>query len=50
MNELSIVAIMTVIGFLWATMCYAVGFKEGERIGFRKGRELSRRISEKVWE
>jgi len=48
MNELSIVIFMTIACILWAAVSYSVGFKEGERVGFRKGRAVSRHISNKV--
>jgi hypothetical protein len=46
MNELSIVVIMTIAGALWAIMAYSVGFKEGHRQGFTRGRAVSRHISQ----
>ena len=42
MNEASIVIMMLVAGALWAVMSYSVGFKEGERQGFTRGRAISR--------
>ena len=41
MNEISIVIAMTLAGGLWAVMAYSVGYKEGERIGFRRGKAMS---------
>jgi hypothetical protein len=45
MNELSIVVFMTVAGILWAAISYSVGYKEGQREGFTRGRAISRHIS-----
>ena len=45
MNELSIVIFMVIAGALWAVMAYSVGFKEGQRVGFSRGRAVSRHIS-----
>jgi len=47
MNELSIVVIMTITAVLWAAITYSVGYKEGERNGFTRGRAVSRHISAK---
>lgn len=45
MNELSIVVVMTLAAILWSAVSYSVGYKEGERIGFTRGRAVSRHIS-----
>jgi hypothetical protein len=45
MNELSIVIFMVIAGALWAVMAYSVGYKEGQRVGFTRGRAVSRHIS-----
>ena len=45
MNEISIVVFMVIAGFLWAVMAYSVGFKEGQRQGYTRGRAVSRHIS-----
>jgi hypothetical protein len=42
MNELSIVIFMVIAGALWALMSYSVGFKEGQRQGYSKGRAVAR--------
>ena len=42
MNELSIVIFMVIAGALWAVMAYSVGFKEGQRQGYSKGRAVAR--------
>ena len=42
MNEASIVILMIIAGALWAVMSYSVGFKEGERQGFTRGRAIAR--------
>jgi hypothetical protein len=45
MNELSIVIFMVIAGAFWAVMSYAVGFKEGQRQGYTRGRAVSRHIA-----
>jgi len=45
MNELSIVVTMTIAAILWSAVSYSVGYKEGERIGFTRGRAVSRHIA-----
>ena len=45
MNELSIVVVMTLAAVLWSAVSYSVGYKEGERIGFTRGRAVSRHIA-----
>jgi hypothetical protein len=42
MNELSIVIFMIIAGSFWALMSYAVGFKEGQRQGYTRGRAIAR--------
>jgi hypothetical protein len=46
MNEASIVIAMVIAGALWAVMSYSVGFKEGQRQGYTRGRAVSRHISQ----
>ena len=41
MNEILIVIFMIIAGALWAVMAYSVGYKEGERMGFRRGKAMS---------
>jgi hypothetical protein len=48
MNEATIVIAMVIAGALWAVMAYSVGFKEGERQGYSRGRAISRHASSKV--
>jgi hypothetical protein len=48
MNELSIVIFMLVAGILWSAMSYSVGFKEGQREGFKRGRAVSRHAAKDV--
>jgi hypothetical protein len=33
---------MGIAGFLWAVAAYSVGFKEGQRQGYARGRSVSR--------
>jgi hypothetical protein len=42
MNELSIVIFMGIGAILWSLMSYSVGYKEGQREGFKRGRAVSR--------
>jgi len=42
MNEISIVIACLIAGALWAVMAYSVGFKEGERQGYTRGRAVGR--------
>ena len=42
MNEISIVIMCVIAGALWAVMAYSVGFKEGERQGYTRGRAVAR--------
>jgi hypothetical protein len=42
MNELSIVVIMFVSMVLISAITYSVGFKEGNREGYTRGRAISR--------
>jgi hypothetical protein len=46
MNELSIVIFMVIAGAFWAIMAYSVGFREGQRQGYTRGRAVSRHISQ----
>jgi hypothetical protein len=48
MNEATIVIAMVIAGALWAVMAYSVGFKEGERQGYSRGRAISRHASSQV--
>jgi len=48
MNELEIVIFMIIAGALWALMAYSVGFKQGKKEGFLKGRAISRHASNRV--
>lgn len=44
-NELSIVVLMTIAAILWSAITYSVGYKEGNREGYTRGRAVSRHIS-----
>ena len=46
MNEATIVIAMVIAGAFWAVMAYSVGFKEGQRQGYTRGRAVSRHISQ----
>jgi hypothetical protein len=45
MNEVSIVIVMSIAAILWAAITYSVGYKEGERVGFSRGRAVTRHLS-----
>ena len=48
MNELSIVIAMSIGAILWSAMSYSVGYKEGQREGFKRGRAVSRHAAKDV--
>lgn len=48
MNEITIVIAMTIAGILWSVMAYSVGYKEGQRDGYQRGKAVSRHASTKV--
>jgi hypothetical protein len=48
MNELSIIVMMLIAGILWSAMSYSVGYKEGQREGFKRGRAISRHAAKDV--
>jgi hypothetical protein len=48
MSELSIIVMMSIGGILWAVMSYSVGYKEGQREGFKRGRAVSRHAAKEV--
>jgi len=48
MNELSIVIFMVIAGAFWALAAYSIGYKEGERIGYSRGRSVNRHVANKV--
>lgn len=48
MNELGIVVAMGIAAILWSAMSYSVGYKEGQREGFKRGRAISRVTSKEV--
>ena len=52
MDEASIIIGMFIAGALWSIMAYSVGFKEGERQGYTRGRAVARHAvsaDRKVW-
>lgn len=42
MLDLGVIVLLAIGGFLWALCAYTVGRKEGERIGYAKGRAIGR--------
>jgi hypothetical protein len=48
MDELSIIIMMLIAGILWSAMSYSVGYKEGQREGFKRGRAVSRHAAKDV--
>jgi len=47
-NEISLFVLMLIACILWALVSYSVGFKEGQREGYQRGRSVSRHISAKA--
>jgi hypothetical protein len=47
-NELSIIIMMSVSAILMSAITYSVGFREGEREGFLKGKAIARHASNRV--
>lgn len=47
MLDLGVIVLLAIAGFLWALCAYTVGHKEGERIGFERGRAAGRHMSAK---
>jgi hypothetical protein len=47
-NEFSLIIIMSVASIVLSAGTYAVGFKEGKREGYTRGRSVSRHISAKA--
>ena len=45
MNELGVFIFTAIAGILWSVVSYAMGFKDGERQGYSRGRSISRHIS-----
>lgn len=45
MNELSIFVFMGLGTILWSAFSYSIGYKEGQRIGFTRGRAVSRHMA-----
>ena len=47
-SELGLFVLMAIAGILWAVMSYSVGYREGQREGFKRGRAVSRHDSKEV--
>ena len=45
MNELGIFVATAIAGILWSVVSYSMGFKDGQRQGFKRGRSLTRHAS-----
>lgn len=45
MLDLGVIIMLAIAGFLWALCAYSVGRKEGERIGYTRGRAVARHAS-----
>ena len=41
-SEIGLFVLMAIACILWAVCSYAVGFKEGQREGYRRGRAVAR--------
>ena len=48
MNELTIVIAMSIAAILWSAMSSSVGYKEGSREGYKRGRAVSRHAAKEV--
>jgi ammonia channel protein AmtB len=46
-SEIGLFVLMAIACILWAVVSYSMGFKEGQREGYRRGRSVSRHISAK---
>ena len=47
-SELGLFVLMAIAGILWAAMSYSVGYKEGQREGFKRGRSIARHATKEV--
>ena len=47
-SELGLFVLMAIAGILWAAMSYSVGFREGQREGFKRGRAIARHAVREV--
>ena len=47
-SEIGLFVLMAIACILWAVVSYSVGFKEGQREGYQRGRSVSRHISAKA--
>jgi len=48
MNELGIFVATAIAGILWSVVSYSMGFKEGQRQGYTRGRSISRATTKAV--
>jgi len=44
-NEIGLFVLMAIACILWALMSYAIGYKEGHKDGYNRGKAVSRHIS-----
>jgi hypothetical protein len=47
-SEIGLFFIMAIAAILWALMSYSVGYKEGQREGFKRGRAIARHAVKEV--
>ena len=47
-SEIGLFVLMLIGCILWSIVSYSVGFKEGQREGYQRGRSVSRHISAKA--
>ena len=47
-SELGLFVLMAIAGILWAAMSYSVGYREGQREGFKRGRAIARHATKEV--
>jgi len=48
MNELGIFVATAIAGILWSVVSYSMGFKEGQRQGYTRGRSILRATTKAV--
>jgi hypothetical protein len=47
-SEIGLFVLMGIACILWAAMSYSVGYREGQREGFKRGRAVSRHAAKEV--
>jgi hypothetical protein len=47
-SEIGLFVLMAIACILWAVCSYSVGYKEGQREGFKRGRAIARHAAKEV--